>query len=55
MTDRKFLQETNFDDDIDFDSESEDRQNEMWRRRLRQLERQKDSVRDNWSNSINPE
>ena len=29
MTDRKFLQETNFDDDIDFDSESEDRQNDM--------------------------
>ena len=30
MTDRKFLQETNFDDDIDFDSESEHRQTKRY-------------------------
>ena len=52
MTDRKFLQETNFDDDVDFD---ENKENELWRRRLRQREMQKQTWENCWLDSSNCE
>jgi len=47
VADRKFLQETNFDEDVDLD---EAKENEFWRRRLQQQERQRQSTQDQWSN-----
>lgn len=52
MTDRKFLQETNFDDDINFD---ENKENEQWRRRLRHLEQQKQTWENCWLDTDNCE
>lgn len=48
MTDRKFLQETNFDEDVDFDNNKE---NEVLRRRLQQRERQQKSWENCWLDS----
>lgn len=47
MNDRKFLQETNFDDDINFDDNKE---NEVLMRRLRQNEQQQKTWANSWLN-----